>query len=206
MLSRYDVRTLPENGEVLEETLGRAELEQLFEGLGPSTFGLSPIGEGQVRIELRPISGGFTNLPPVRIRGRAAAPVHLDCVRCLAPLERRLEAELDLTLFPAPIEAEDRAAGPEAPRGKGRPDRIELSERELDEGQYRGFELDLPDLIREGLLLEVEMNPVCADEAACQARVQALATDAGNPQDQAAEPEGMDPRWAPLRKFRLKSS
>lgn len=208
MLSRYDVRTLPEDGTTLDDPLERAELEALFEGLSASTFGLAPTGDGHARIELRPVSGGATNRPSVRIRGHASAPIRVECVRCLAPIEQELRTELDLTLFPEPDEAE-RGSGSvptDDRKTKAKVERIELSERELDEGYYRGFELDLPDLVREGLLLEVEMNPACADVSACDARVAALAGDSGNPAAETDAAEDLDPRWAPLRKFRLKSS
>lgn len=207
MLKPYDVRTLPEDGDLIESPLERAWLEEVFAELGPSSLGLSPTGDGHARIELRAVAGAFTDMPAVRIRGQVQAPFRVDCVRCLAPVAMPLSAELDLTLFP---ESPEPSTGQE-PKGagkksRGRIEKIELSSRELDEGTYAGFELDLPHMVREALLLELEMNPSCADLDACQARVQALAPETGSPAGEPAEADGIDPRWAPLQKFRLKSS
>ena len=208
MLECYDVRTLPESGDDLLESLSQDWLERNFSELGPEAFGLRPTGEGEATIRLRPVLGASADLPAVRVGGRVSAPFSVECVRCLQPLSRVLEAELDLTLFPEAIATEETPErGPAANKGQKRKvEKVELSARDLDETSYRGFELDLPGLVREALLLELDMNPACEDQAACQARVEALVSGAEASGLETPEETPIDPRWAPLQKFRLKSS
>ncbi len=208
MVKAYDVRKLPEAGDDLDETLPHAWLEEQFSDLGPEAFGLTPAGEGHATIRLRTVAGASLDLPAVRVTGRVRAPFRVECVRCLSPLERPLEAELELVLFPEVVSEEaPPAKGPGAEKpAKGKVEKVELSVRDLDEGSYRGFELDLPGIIREALLLELDMNPACEDSVCCEARVEALVAGTALEAGEEPQKDPIDPRWAPLQKFRLKSS
>ena len=85
----------------------------------------------------------------VLLRGNAAAPLAVTCVRCLAPFEMRVTAELDVLMRPGP--------GPLAASS------AELGIEDLGEELYQGDEVVLDDMIRDLLLLEVPMNPSCGD-------------------------------------------
>lgn len=182
-----DLRLLPDEGlsfeEILETSWIEAQLATQSDTEETAVHARSP-GRADVRVE--PL-GPVVTRPPIRVRGHLDAPVTMTCVRCLAPVADDLVAELDLTLLPDDHPVDD--AGEDAG-----------DEGVLDEGSYSGNTIDLPDLVREALLLELSMNPTCADEDACTERTAALLRRA----NEEAEGVVIDDRWAALRELRAK--
>jgi uncharacterized metal-binding protein YceD (DUF177 family) len=72
---------------------------------------------------------------------------------------------------------------------------------EMDEGVYSSEGVDLPNVLREAILLELSMNPTCADEPACDERTQKLIDDVN-----AKNRPAVDPRWAVLQELMKKPS
>lgn len=186
-----DLRQIPDAGLEYDEVLEAAWIEaQLGEGAARNDETAPHArGPGHARLSVRPLAPIVTR-PPIRIRGHVTAPVVRTCVRCLSPVDEALSASIDVTL----LAAEDPALTVE-PDGDEDADAVAAG---ADEGAYTGNTLELPQIVREALLLELSMNPMCEDQEACTARTEALLRDA----NRAAEAVVIDDRWAELRKLR----
>lgn len=124
----------------------------------------------------------------VLLQGSVTGPVEAECARCLKPLERPLAMQLRWTLLPKTALADD--VSPE--------DEIELTTEDLDTSFYEGDTIDLLELVREAILLELDPIPRCdVDECDGSAYVQPPA-DPGE--------TATDPRWAPLLKWKENQS
>jgi uncharacterized protein len=116
------------------------------------------------------------------VAGTIAAEVVFDCTRCLAEVERRLEFPFTAA-FVAP---EHYTAAREA----------ELGAEDLDTSVIEGSRIDLGELVREQLLLNLPEQVFCREDcrglcAKCGANRNA--TDCG------CEEKEIDPRWAGLK-------
>lgn len=187
-----DLRFLPDEGLELDEPLPVDWLqEKLFDTAEGAPAPIRAEKEGAAKLEVSPM-GPVHQRPPIRVHGQLLAAISTTCVRCLEPVTESLEAEVDVTLFPEgspSARANDKKGGDDEEEG--------LSNAEMDEGVYSGNEVDLPSIIRESLLLEVSMNPVCEDEEACTRRTEAMLAEA-NRSSEGAIPD----RWAALRRLR----
>ena len=121
------------------------------------------------------------------LSGSVEGVYEADCARCLAPLERQLSLALRWTLLPkAALDAE---VSPE--------EEVELTTEDLDTSFYEGETIDLRELVREAILLEVDPIPRCdVDECGGAAYEQPPVEDGET---------ASDPRWAPLLKWKDKS-
>ncbi len=175
----YDLTRLGDEGAELDEILAFAWLEERLNlGVEHSDLRFTPTRDGQAKLNLREIDPDSDADPIVRVTGKITAGLTCACVRCLHDLAVPVAAKLDMTFFPKTVE--DR----------------ELNE---DEGTYDNMELDLPEIVREAILLAVDMNPSCEDEDACGARTRALMERAGV----LPEEDAPDPRWAALKNIQL---
>lgn len=205
-----EIRLLPEEGLHFDEALEPAWLDaHISADQRQAGLELKASGPGRADLVVTPL-GPLASRPPVSVKGAVSAPLAMVCVRCLSDLAFEVTADVDLTLLagrPAPAHPQ----GKGAPRPKGAAAKSdgrvedwsgeEMPELDaLDESTYEEDRLDLPSMLREALLLALEMNPSCEDEAACDARTQKLLDEANRP-FQVTETEG-DPRWAPLRRLR----
>lgn len=118
----------------------------------------------------------------VRIAGRFGADVVIDCDRCLEPVERRLKAEFDAEfLLPE--------AFPEAKES-------ELSPDDLKADGLAGDSIDLSELIREQILLEMPQQALCKEDCL------GLCSICGgnrNVDPCGCEDNEIDPRWEALK-------
>ncbi|MEW6215329.1 MAG: DUF177 domain-containing protein [Nitrospirota bacterium] len=85
----------------------------------------------------------------VVVRGNLRTDVELQCSRCLKDFRSMLSVPVDVVYHPV-----------EELRGE---DKHELKVEELDMGFYSGEELDLLDLLREQIILNLPMKPLCTD-------------------------------------------
>jgi uncharacterized protein len=185
VIEPLDLRMLPDEGLAFDEALPSAWLEERLSD--PGIGGVRVPTPGHVSLRVDPL-GAVAHRPPIRVHGHVRAELDMTCVRCLSPLEHRLDGDLDVTLFPE--------GAPRAARGATEDD--ELSEAELDEGTYGGESIDLPAILRESMLLELPMNPACEDEAACTVRTEAMIAEANR-----GSSAVVDDRWAALRHLRV---
>ncbi|WP_370113701.1 DUF177 domain-containing protein [Streptacidiphilus sp. MAP12-33] len=155
----------------------------------PENFGNEVIGVpvgGPVELELRLESV----IEGVLVTGTAEADLKGECVRCLEPIERELEADFqELYYYP---EAADRF--------KGGSD----SDEDEDDETYRleGDLFDLEPVLRDAVVLALPLQPVCQDDCLglcpeCGARL----TD-----DPDHHHDAVDPRWAALQELSAASS
>ncbi len=82
----------------------------------------------------------------VIVAGRVASEVGLQCSRCLKDFRRTIEIPVNVVYHPIEEMADDRHA---------------LRDDEMDMEFYRGEEIDLEELVREQVLLNLQMKPLC---------------------------------------------
>jgi uncharacterized protein len=85
----------------------------------------------------------------VIVTGRFTADLNLQCSRCLRDFTRSLVIPVNVVYHPIEEIAEERHA---------------LRDDEMDMGFYRGEEIDLQELVREQVLLTMQMKPLCAED------------------------------------------
>lgn len=180
-----DLRRLPDDGLALDEPLSVEWLDTQLNEDALEGLTLAATRDGRLEGRLDKIDRDAPGDPVVRLTGVVGAHLRASCVRCLSDVDTDFELKLDLTFFP-----ESSAAS--------------SSEDKDDEGTYEGHTLDLPMIVRELMLLELEPYPRCEDETACDTRTDALL--AAHHEDEPAEEAAIDPRWAALKKIELKSS
>ncbi|HAM49975.1 MAG TPA: hypothetical protein DCP92_04510 [Nitrospiraceae bacterium] len=125
---------------------------------------LSEIADEGLEIEVEETfeAGPFKLLCPVKaslhidkvssevlVQGTMQTLLELQCSRCLKAFSQ--EADLYVNLVYRPIE-----------ELKGE-ERHEIKDDELDTGFYQGDELDIQDLIREQILLNIPIKPLCSE-------------------------------------------
>lgn len=93
---------------------------------------------------------------------RATAPA--TCDRCGQLTERTVETDIDLCYLPHLDEREAE---------------LELGADDMDIGWYRDGALELADVVREALALELPSRTVCIDTEGCNARTEALLDEGG---------------------------
>jgi uncharacterized protein len=80
------------------------------------------------------------------VTGSVAAELALECSRCLKQFRRSLNEPVHVVYHPL-----DEIGA----------DRHELTGDEMDMGFYQGGELDLGELVREQIMLNIQMKPLC---------------------------------------------
>lgn len=118
----------------------------------------------------------------LHIRGQLTGTVCETCSRCLSERLRTFELPVKWTLLPIKTIDAHRLKDEEE---------VELSTDDLDTSFYKGDQIDIGELIREALLLELDPAPVCGEEG-CDARFEALVRKHIPAEDT------VDPRWAAL--------
>jgi uncharacterized protein len=112
---------------------------------------LEPLGEG-VRLP-DPVDVRMTITPEedrYLIQGDVRGRVRLECGRCLAPVTLPVMAPCAINAVPLSGDATDE-------------DRHELGRGDLDVTFFTGLVLNLDDLVREQLLLNIPMRPLCRE-------------------------------------------
>src|SRR5688572_15407823 len=173
---------LPDDGLVFDESLDPAWVDENL-GIAQGAPAFHCLPGSTARLEVQPM-GPVATRPPILVRGRAEANLRSTCVRCLAEVSLTLGVQIEQMLFAHAGEDEESE---------------EPSPGEMDEGVYSSEGVDLPNVVREAILLELSMNPSCEDEAACDERTKQLIDDVNAKN----RPAG-DPRWAVLEELMKK--
>lgn len=149
------------------------------------------------------------------VRGKTRVSLEAPCGRCLAPAKVEVEGELGLLLQPAKTPPPEPAAGARAAKGAGkaaadagqaggkakRPAKekdlpeYEFSSDEADVDTYDGDTVVLDEFVREAILLEVPIFPLCSEDCP------GIRPASSDVVDEGAEPR-VDPRLAPLGALR----
>ncbi len=124
----------------------------------------------------------------VLVHGQVEADLLAECARCLGDAPLHVHAEIAVLLSPAGADAQ--------------PQEIELEREDLDRASFAGNEVVLDELVREHLLLELPMQPLCSPDCKGIGVPEHLKP---KPED-FGEPGGVDPRLLPLQKLRAKLS
>jgi uncharacterized protein len=125
----------------------------------------------------------------VVVHGTLDAELRVPCARCTEPFTLPIHADVSVLYVPA--------ARLKGHAGKGEEDR-ELSDEEADTLPFEGETVVLDDLVRDELVLEIPMIPLCSED--CPGISPAPGADAQPPE------KGLDPRLAPLMNFRAKKT
>jgi uncharacterized protein len=123
----------------------------------------------------------------VVIHGRVSAGLVTECSRCLEDARIPVDTELGMLLTKR------------AEHLRPEPDELELTPEDLDREFFTGDTIVLDEIVREHLLLEVPLKPLCSEECAGIP----VPPEVAGPADLAASEKigGVDPRLAPLLKL-----
>jgi uncharacterized protein len=119
----------------------------------------------------------------IMVTGSLGAEVELQCSRCLKSFRRTLKIQVNVVYHP--VEEIGSA-------------RHELRDDEMDMGFYRGEELDISELLREQILLNLQMKYLC-DES-CKGLCPHCGADLNSESCTCAE-KTADPRLEVLKNF-----
>ena len=89
-------------------------------------------------------------LMEIRVAGHLKTEIESTCDRCLEPTSLPVDKEFDLIYRPAAM----------APEGE----EVEVAQKETEVGFYEGEGLELSDVIREQILLDLPMRKTCSEE------------------------------------------
>jgi uncharacterized protein len=102
----------------------------------------------------------------VLVQGQVDVELVIPCARCLKPVELRPNIELALLLHPVTTANPTKRAKRGAERGGEEEGEGEFSPDEADLDTYEGDEVVLDRFVREAILLESPIFPLCSD--ACE--------------------------------------
>jgi uncharacterized protein len=120
----------------------------------------------------------------VMVRGDLSVEVKLQCSRCLKEFQKTLSVPIEAVYHPV-----------EELKGE---DRREITAGELDMDFYSGQELDLNDLLKEQIMLNVAMKPLCSES--CKGICPGCGADLSVETCKCAAKD-VDPRLAKLKKL-----
>jgi uncharacterized protein len=121
----------------------------------------------------------------IRLRGRLAAGLELQCARCLDPVKQDVKREFELLYRPLGVDA-------------GR-DEISVTDAEAEIGYYQGEGILLEDVLREQVLLALPMRITCREDC------KGLCPQCGKNLNQercSCNAPVEDPRWNALKELR----
>lgn len=145
-MSTFIIHTdeLSESGKAYTFAVESSWMDAVMEDAG---FRGVPGETGEVRVTVHKIGDD------VAVSGRVHGSLIATCVRCLEDMRVDADAKLSFSVSP-------RSSAKELP------EELELTPEDLDREFYDGLDVVLDDIVRESLILEVPMNPLCSES--CQ--------------------------------------
>jgi uncharacterized protein len=131
----------------------------------------------------------------VHVSGHINGEFAYDCGRCLAARELEVDTDCDFVLM-SESEWSNAYAGE---------DEIALKEDEMDVSYYEGDFIDLADLIREAVLLEIPVFPRCPEDLREECNT-LYEERVGEETLDELEEQKVDLRWGPLKKLEVTDS
>jgi uncharacterized protein len=131
--------------------------------------------------ELFPDTGG-----EVRVQGRIRADLETECDRCLGRASFQIDAPFDL--FYRPMES------------TGHEEEVAIDEGEAEMGFYELPGLQLEEIVREQVLLQLPMQKVCSE--ACKG-ICSICGANRNENDCSCRPQTADDRWMALKDLHI---
>jgi uncharacterized protein len=131
------------------------------------------------------------------LRGRLKVELEAPCARCLKPAQFTVDQDLSLLFVPGKeVRQREQAAG----TGE-----LEINADDADTYGYEGETLVLDDIVRDELVLETPMIPLCSED--CPGiRPAESGADAGPSAEASENQSKIDPRLAPLLNLRLRTN
>ena len=123
----------------------------------------------------------------IRIQGRYVVVMVAQCDRCLKQASFPLDKAFDLYYRPMSVIARD--------------EEVEIDEGEAELGFYENGGLELEDILREQVLLDLPMQRVCSD--VCQGICPVCGKNRNETHCDCKMESGGDQRWGALRKLEL---
>ena len=123
----------------------------------------------------------------IRVQGKLATSLELNCARCLEPITQNVKRDFDLLYRPQGADA-------------GR-DEMSVTDAEAEIGYYEGRGVQLEDVLREQVLLAIPLKVTCRDNC------KGLCPHCGknlNEEQCGCEVSVDEPRWAALKDIRSK--
>lgn len=130
--------------------------------------------------------GRGKKIEDIRMVGKFATRLEVNCARCLEPIAKDVSRDFDLIYRPEGVDA-------------GR-DEISITQAEADIGYYTGDGLQLEDFLREQVLLAVPLKMVCREDC------KGLCPHCGknlNAESCSCKVETYDPRWDALKNIKV---
>ena len=143
------------------------------------TEGIKVIGDVEMIGEVR------RNAAKTDVRGSVKVPLEIDCTRCLTPVRRELDVVFQIDFV-------DRAFLPESKE-------THLDGNDLDTDILEGDEIDLTEIAREQILLNLPETTLCREE--CKGICPTCGKDLNDGDCPCGEDE-IDPRWATLKNLK----
>lgn len=140
------------------------------------TEGVQITGEIDVIGELR------KNAAQTDVRGSIKAPIEIECTRCLTPVKRELDIVFDVDFVGRELFPESKET--------------HLESSDLDTDVIEGNELDLTQVAREQILLNLPEQVLCRED--CKGICATCGSDLNEGDCKCGEDE-IDPRWAALK-------
>jgi Predicted metal-binding, possibly nucleic acid-binding protein len=116
------------------------------------------------------------------VRGEMATKVEIDCTRCLQPVAQELKIPFDVSFITPEYDTQAKEA--------------ELNKSDLEMAVFEGDKIDLTELVREQILLNLP------EQTFCKENCKGLCPKCGgnlNLVDCKCEENEIDPRWAALQ-------
>ena len=152
------------------------------------------VGEARQRTPLRTSGraevveehhGKHEVIKDIRLRGKLAAGLELQCARCLEPVQQEVTREFELLYRPLGADA-------------GR-DELSVTAAEAEIGYYQGDGILLEDVLREQILLALPLKVTCRED--CKGLCPHCGKNLNEEQCSCNVPME-DPRWAALKEIR----
>lgn len=121
----------------------------------------------------------------IRLRGRLATRLELQCARCLEPVSQDVARDFELLYRPLGADA-------------GR-DELSVTDAEAEIGYYQGEGILLEDVLREQVLLALPLKITCRED--CKGLCPHCGKNLNQEQCSCSVPME-DPRWAALKEIR----
>lgn len=121
----------------------------------------------------------------VIVHGRVRAELQAPCARCLEPAKFVIDEPLSLLMVP------------ENAAKSGQEEEDELGAEDADVVPFDGETVILDDVVRDELLLQIPMIPLCSEDCPGMSQPETISSDKSSPDE-----EPVDPRLLPLLRFK----
>lgn len=184
-ISRRDLELHPkEISDILPVSWLNQQLD--FASLGVESHQPSFLAKQEGAVQLKLTLSGDEQ---VLLQGQVNAPLESTCGRCLGPAHVPIHTQLSILLVPKVVQ--------KSPKGRSSQEsenEFEFDPSEADVSTYEGETIVLDELIREAIVLELPISPLCSEDCKGMASDPAIA--------EKLKAARVDPRFAPLAALR----